>query len=63
MTAPKKQAEETTKPKHSFWQPPEKRGVMSDEGKKWLEENAEAIRSMNDWVDKHGLPLEKYRLF
>ena len=29
----------------------------------WQEENAEAIRSSNEWVEKHGLPLEKYRPF
>lgn len=29
----------------------------------WLEENAEAIRSSNEWVEKHGLPLEKHRLW
>ena len=47
----------------TFWQPPEKRGVASEEGKRWLEENAEAIQSSNDWVEKNGLPLEKYRPF
>ena len=63
MTAPKKQADEITKPKHSLWQPPERRGVVSDEGKKWLEENAEAIRQWNDWADQNDLPLAKYRSF
>ncbi len=29
----------------------------------WLEENRAAIQSSNDWVEKHGLPLEKYRQF
>ena len=29
----------------------------------WQEENAEAIRSSNEWVEKNGLPLEKYRPF
>lgn len=47
----------------TFWQPPEKRGVVSEEGRKWLEENAEAIREWNAWVDDQDLPLEKYRLF
>lgn len=27
------------------------------------EENAEAIRSSNEWVEKNGLPLEKHRPF
>jgi antitoxin CcdA len=31
--------------------------------KAWREENAEAIRQMNAWVAKHGLPLAKHRLF
>lgn len=30
---------------------------------RWLEENAEAIESSNRYVEKHGLPLAKYRLF
>ena len=29
----------------------------------WLEENREAIQASNAWVDKHGLPLAKYRQF
>lgn len=29
----------------------------------WLKENREAIESSNAFVDKHGLPLEKYRMF
>ncbi|WP_333714876.1 type II toxin-antitoxin system CcdA family antitoxin [Yoonia sp.] len=29
----------------------------------WLEENRAAIQSSNDWVEQHGLPLEKYRQF
>lgn len=62
MTAPKKQTDAPA-PRHTFWQPPEKRNVVSEEGRKWLEENAEAIRQWNDWVDKNGLPLEQYRQF
>lgn len=30
---------------------------------KWLEENRAAIEASNAWVEKHGLPLAKYRLF
>jgi antitoxin CcdA len=30
---------------------------------KWLRENAEALESSNEFVRKHGLPLEKYRQF
>lgn len=29
----------------------------------WLEENREAIEASNAWVEKHGLPLAKYRQF
>ncbi len=29
----------------------------------WLRENQKAIESSNRYVEKHGLPLEKYRLF
>ena len=29
--------------------------------KKWQEENAEAIASSNAYVEKYGLPLEKFR--
>jgi hypothetical protein len=36
---------------------------LTPAAKQWLEENAEAIKSINEWVEKHGLPLEKYRLF
>lgn len=29
----------------------------------WLETNRAAIESSNAWVEKHGLPLAKYRQF
>lgn len=29
----------------------------------WLEENREALLSSNEYVEKHGLPLARYRLF
>ncbi len=29
----------------------------------WLEENREALKAVDDYVAKHGLPLEKYRMF
>ena len=31
--------------------------------KQWTEENWEAIQSCNAWVEEHGLPLAKYRMF
>ena len=30
---------------------------------RWIEENWDAIQSTNAWVEKHGLPLAKYRVF
>jgi len=36
---------------------------LSEAAKRWIEENAEAIRSSNEYVEKHGLPLAKYRMF
>lgn len=30
---------------------------------RWIEENSKAIESMNDFVEKNGLPLAKHRLF
>ena len=29
----------------------------------WLAENREAMESSNAWVEKHGLPLARYRIF
>jgi antitoxin CcdA len=29
----------------------------------WIAENREAIEACNAWVEKHGLPLAKYRQF
>jgi antitoxin CcdA len=29
----------------------------------WNKENGEAIKGWNDWVEKNGLPLERYRAF
>lgn len=46
----------------TFWQPEEQRSI-SEAGRKWQEENAEAIKSINEWVEKNGLPLAKYRQF
>jgi antitoxin CcdA len=31
--------------------------------RQWLIENMEAIEATNRWVEEHGLPLEKYRVF
>lgn len=29
----------------------------------WLEENRAAIESSNAWVEQHGLPLARHRMF
>jgi antitoxin CcdA len=43
------------------------RGLVADIATKrrerWLAENMEAIESSNAWVEQHGLPLARYRLF
>lgn len=31
--------------------------------RRWKEENREAMEGWNRWVERNGLPLEKYRLF
>jgi post-segregation antitoxin (ccd killing protein) len=40
----------------------ERRAGVSEAGLRWLEENADAIKSYNDWIE-NGLPLGKYRSF
>ena len=37
--------------------------ISTEKARRWKEENAEAIRSSNEYVEKNGLPLEKYRMF
>lgn len=37
--------------------------VSNAKAEQWKRENAEAIESSNAWVEKNGLPLEKYRQF
>ncbi len=29
----------------------------------WMEENRESMEAWGRWVEKNGLPLEKYRMF
>ncbi|MGJ8628509.1 MAG: type II toxin-antitoxin system CcdA family antitoxin [Sulfitobacter sp.] len=29
----------------------------------WIEENRESMAAWGKWVEKNGLPLEKYRMF
>ena len=37
--------------------------TRTEQARRWKEENREAIEGWNRWVEKNGLPLEKYRLF
>jgi len=37
--------------------------VRSVRAAAWIEENREAIESSNAYVERHGLPLARYRLF
>lgn len=60
MVDPIKKAD---KDRPTFWRPPEGRDQLSDEARKWLEENAEAARAWAKWADEHELPLEEYRMF
>ena len=39
------------------------RAVAEKRAELWLEENREAIESSNDYVNRHGLPLERFRMF
>jgi len=37
--------------------------IARTRSQRWLAENQEAIKSSNAFVEKHGLPLAKYRMF
>jgi antitoxin CcdA len=37
--------------------------VKQARAERWLEENQAALDAYNEYVQKHGLPLEKLRLF
>lgn len=37
--------------------------VRAEKGRRWLEENREAIEYYNAYVAEHGLPLYQYRQF
>lgn len=39
------------------------KAVAEKRAELWLKENWEAIESSNAYVEKYGLPLEKYRMF
>lgn len=37
--------------------------VRARKAAQWLQENRTALEGYNAWVEKNGLPLEKYRQF
>lgn len=39
------------------------KAVAEKRAELWVEENREAFESSNAYVEKHGLPLAKYRMF
>ena len=39
------------------------RAIKTERERRWLDENAEAIRLENEYVEKNGLPFAKYRQF
>jgi antitoxin CcdA len=39
------------------------RAVAEKRAELWAQENHQAIQSSNDHVERHGLPLAKYRMF
>ena len=39
------------------------KAVKAERGRIWSEENRAALESSDAYVEKHGLPLEKYRTF
>ena len=37
--------------------------IRSEREARWKAENAEAVQSFNDYVEKNGIPLSQYRQF
>jgi antitoxin CcdA len=37
--------------------------LAEERARRWKEENKEAMESWNRYVEEHGLPLARYRLF
>jgi antitoxin CcdA len=40
-----------------------RQAVRKENERRWKEENREALEGWNRWVEKNGLPLEKYRVW
>jgi antitoxin CcdA len=39
------------------------KAIADKRAEQWLRENKEAIDGWNEWVEKNGLPLDRYRQF
>lgn len=39
------------------------RAVAAEKARRWSEENADVVRGTNEYIARHGLPLQKYRTF
>jgi antitoxin CcdA len=37
--------------------------VSQTKNERWLEENQKALQQWNEWVEKNGLPLARFRQF
>jgi antitoxin CcdA len=37
--------------------------IRAEKARRWQHDNREAIEAHNRWVEEHGLPLAKYRMF
>lgn len=37
--------------------------IAQERGRRWLADNEAALVGANDWVEKRGLPLARYRQF
>lgn len=40
-----------------------KNAVAAAKAKRWAADNASSLKSSNEYVEKHGLPLDKHRQF
>jgi antitoxin CcdA len=40
-----------------------RRAVEQEKSRRWFAENPDYFKSWNDWIEKNGLPLAKYRQF
>jgi antitoxin CcdA len=40
-----------------------RRAVAEARAAEWKRENAAALQSSNEWVERHGLPLDSHRRF